>query len=658
MGGQSAPSCAPGEYYDYGMQKCASGRPPPPPGCTSDGYCPPPPQASCQANDPYCRPPPPPECGQKMEALRPEFESLFKEFNTAMESFHQQFESARREFGQSQHSSEEWRAWGEDWRVKGESTGKQFAEKMNAFAQSKDLGDCAQFLPPPPMMGGPMGGGSGGPQGPRNYEQMKEPPQGNRFQAEDDEVREIRMECEAQAKEILGEYWREPGQGPPPGGMPPGSQPPRSQSFQGPGPSGGSFPSGSPPPRPSGSQFPGGPSGAPMGGPSREQMEQVHEIMRECEKKIRAHFEQFYKEEDLQGDVDNGFGSFEMYFDEAAGEIHVTGKYLALVGNPESQMMSDVTCGGQSFIDQLYANGYLENFDFEQTGEGTALAVKAAGAKILQIHDNPRCVINLATGGTVTELTLDLADYLDLKEEDNGVSFTDGETSGKILLHDGDLDIEDGNVVVLHSKATFFVSNSAGAEAGGNSLAKDLNFQKALEDGNIGGDILIGGDGDEFNADATPYGDMDMNVTQDEDDTINITIEKDEPEGKTIVVSIDEQVMNVKELEDVEVNVYALLDTDPLGEEVACLNEAEDLQDVLDPTDDGECHEWWVVLDKNGVQVLISIPHFSAKRIEIQSSSSGGDGGFLGLPSLGIVGASLAAIAAVVLVGVGLRRKP
>ena len=565
----------------------------------------------------------PEECRSKIDSIMEEMMGIIKEMDQSMRAFHEAFEQDRQAYGREHHTSEEWQEWSEGWMKKGQAQGEEFEAKMKAFVESKNLGDCAQHLQMPHMMG-PMGGGGGGPPPMRPEERYGSapPPEGARFD-EPEEVRAIREECESKVRAI----W----------------------DFQ------------NPPDRESQSEG-GYPGTGAMRGPSPQQQEQIHEIMRECEKRMRLHFEgqykaEFAKDEGEHKGMNEHFGSFSMYFDASANEIKVTGKFLALSGNPDSQQMTDIKCGGQTFIDVLEVNGYLEDFDFEDTGEGTALRVKAGDTRILQIHDNPRCTINIATGGTIAEVTLDLADYLDVSETDNGIKFSDGDVDGRVLVHDGDFELGDGNELVFDGKATFLVSNSVAAQASSSSLANDLNVKAALEEGNIGAEIVVASDEGEEKSDATSYGDLEVSVDSTGDNTVSVTVDSASEDGKTLVMSLDDEVLSVENLDDVDVTVFDVAGeaegdvSASAAETEACTREADNLQDILDPNDDGDCNEYWVVIDKNGAQVLVSNPHYSEKRIQISSTGGGSN-----TPGADLAVLTLAIATGLVLIAVGARR--
>jgi len=83
--------------------------------------------------------------------------------------------------------------------------------------------------------------------------------------------------------------------------------------------------------------------------------------------------------------------------------------------------------------------------------------------------------------------------------------------------------------------------------------------------------------------------------------------------------------------------------------------EADSLDDVLNPADDGEAPEYWVVQDKNGFQVLVSFPHFSTKKVTIQSADAEKLEPSFGVPALDFV-LLVAALAFAGIVGRRLRQ--
>jgi hypothetical protein len=355
-----------------------------------------------------------------------------------------------------------------------------------------------------------------------------------------------------------------------------------------------------------------GPMGPPRMDPAK--MQQMSEIWRECEKRIREIFEKERMDRREQAPDEGfreGFGSLEMYFDEASGLMIVKGNFVSLKGNPESQIMQDLTCDGPKYLDQLFANGLLADFRPEQTAEGTALRIyDSSKLAVIAIHDNPRCVINVSPSAEIPAVTLDLADHLDLEKNAAGdLRFTDGDVDGIILLHGGEAEVGDGNKVVLSGRATFLVKNQ---DSGSERLGE--RYDQALEQKKIGAEIKIDFDGG-LASDSTPLGDMETNVTG-QKNKVTIVLDSEGGVGKTVSL---EFARDVFETDDLAIEVVGV---DANGTETV-LNavESDSLSDVLEPADDGaDGVEYWIVEDKNGFHVLVSFAHFSEKRVTIQSA--------------------------------------
>ena len=174
-----------------------------------------------------------------------------------------------------------------------------------------------------------------------------------------------------------------------------------------------------------------------------------------------------------------------------------------------------------------------------------------------------------------------------------------------------------------------------------------------MEEGDIGAEVIVDLDSDdELKTEATPYGELEVEVEQTEDDAISATFSSEDHDGKTIVMAFAKDIFDSVELDLTAFEVDEESE-DADEEAIDCVQEADDLQDVLDPNNDDECIEWWVVQDKNGVQTLISIYGFSTKRVEIQSVASSAMGG---IPGFELVAWALGVLAAIGIVAVRGRR--
>lgn len=114
---------------------------------------------------------------------------------------------------------------------------------------------------------------------------------------------------------------------------------------------------------------------------------------------------------------------------------------------------------------------------------------------------------------------------------------------------------------------------------------------------------------------------VDAATLDDPEVPLRIVVSSELEEGRTIVVNVDEALLASTDAEDLELRYFDLheqADGTVLETEVVFV-QAASLHDVLEPMDDGGQPEFWVVEDANGVQVLVSVPHWSSHAITVAS---------------------------------------
>jgi hypothetical protein len=523
-------------------------------------------------------------CADKARAARADIESLGQIMKEAMQAFQDEFKVARENFSKSNHSAEEWDAFHDDWKARGHSVGNASKAQMEASLMEL-LGDCFEsFKRHMPPMGPAMD--RQGKEG-RDPHELPPPPKDDRGQH--GKADQIRRECMEKVKDLMGERRDDRRAENKPNGSRPMPPPP------GPGPRQQMQPA----------QKPG--SMPPMDEEKRKKME---EAMRMCDERVRESFQE--ERAERKDDFDGEFGSLKMYFDEASGLMMVEGRFIALQGSPESQQMQNFTCEGIATIDRLFANGPLAEFRPEQTPEGHALRIyDSSGARILGIHDNPRCVINFSPSDEIASLTIDLSDDLVVEATKGGdLRFKGDAVEGVILLHGGEAEVGEGNEIILSGKATFLVKSDDRA-----SDRLGEKYQEAIEKKKIGAELKIGKGAKHLDVDEVPLGDMQTNVSGEENKVV-ITIDSADGEGKTVSFEFARELFSS---DDLVIEVMAIGEDG--NESMVDASEASSLADVLEPADDGpEGVEYWIVEDKNGFQVLISFAHFSEKRVTVQSA--------------------------------------
>lgn len=130
-------------------------------------------------------------------------------------------------------------------------------------------------------------------------------------------------------------------------------------------------------------------------------------------------------------------------------------------------------------------------------------------------------------------------------------------------------------------------------------------IDQAILSGNVGGELVIDG---ELNSDIIEYNDLmtikPLTIVNGE---LSLIVSGDHGiAGKTIVISAAEGIFDE--------NGELLIEYD--GEKIQL---ADDLEDVLNPNDDGSHPEYLILKGAKGMQIMISIPHFSDHFISISS---------------------------------------
>ena len=100
--------------------------------------------------------------------------------------------------------------------------------------------------------------------------------------------------------------------------------------------------------------------------------------------------------------------------------------------------------------------------------------------------------------------------------------------------------------------------------------------------------------------------DPDLEVTIEAgDNSVTVTVSSEVSPGATIVINVDSAVVPISSLEELEV----LVDNENI-------ELADDYEDVLDTTDEN-ASEYLILVGAEGIQVLVSIPHFSVHTITL-----------------------------------------
>jgi len=139
-------------------------------------------------------------------------------------------------------------------------------------------------------------------------------------------------------------------------------------------------------------------------------------------------------------------------------------------------------------------------------------------------------------------------------------------------------------------------------------ISGEQNTQKidaAIYAGFVGGELLIE---NSLESDIVLYDELlSISTLNIDPGRISLVISGDDDlPGKTIVINAENGVFDE--------NGDIMLTYD--GETISM---ADDFTDILDPTDDNYHAEYLIVEGSNGIQILVSIPHFSSHTINIYS---------------------------------------
>lgn len=236
----------------------------------------------------------------------------------------------------------------------------------------------------------------------------------------------------------------------------------------------------------------------------------------------------------------------------------------------------------------------------------------------LEAHDNPTGLLKYKSYENKT-VTFYLADNITVSETNSSnILSVSGAISGKIVVTGAIMennttgstltaDTNTVNISLYENSHVFFLASPVEGMGVGIAKRNENKIQNAIANGKVGARIFAQKKNQTHNE---TYSDINT-TTEVEEGKVEIIIDSTEETGKTIVVDIDFETLNVTDTSDVVV----MFD----GKEI---NMADDYDDVLNSSDDGNESEYLIVIGSNGVQVLVSIPSFSEHTITISQISA------------------------------------
>lgn len=323
-------------------------------------------------------------------------------------------------------------------------------------------------------------------------------------------------------------------------------------------------------------------------------------------------------------------------------------RWIGFQADPVNATLVNYTIAGTLALAAL--NLDLDGANLSLQRAGSTLFVRD-GESELRLHDEPNGLIRFkASDGNVT---LVFPAEATIERSEHGARIGYGDRREGHLLADNATWLANGTVRLQGFFA--FHMPPAGAnqppEAPVAQEAKE-RVQDAIERRGIGAEVVVRGPAASGAAlvqsvapvEVLAYDDVEVHVevppqAADAATPLRVVVSSELDEGRTIVLDLDASLLESTDPADLVLRYFDLhnqTDGSTLETEVI-FRQAASLQDILDAGDDTGQPEYWVVEDANGVQVLVSVPHWSAHAITVSSLVQ-----TLDAPSV-IVGVSLGA---------------
>jgi len=288
------------------------------------------------------------------------------------------------------------------------------------------------------------------------------------------------------------------------------------------------------------------------------------------------------------------FGKFDV--NRNTGEI--TGDYVSF--RIQNGSILSYSVKDRVLFDVIYSNALFESIK----SSGSELIITGPGESYeVVVHDNPTGYLKILSGN---DIIFSFSNEYSLTLDENLVNISLADNFSASILSTNDLELKD-NVVTAKGNALFRITGLAREFESDLAEAREL-IDKAILEGKVGAEVSIRNESGVYEDDSMIYDSsvsIDVNASPSE---ILLVVDGKNTQGKTIVINTDKSIF--KNLDKINITY----DNKPI-------DMADDIFDVLDPTDDGSNVEYGLFLGKNGAQILVSIPHFSKHVIRILSFS-------------------------------------
>ncbi len=251
-------------------------------------------------------------------------------------------------------------------------------------------------------------------------------------------------------------------------------------------------------------------------------------------------------------------------------------------------------------FDVIYSNTLFESIKTS----GSELIITGPGESYeIVVHDNPTGYLKIVSGN---DIIFSFSNEYTLTRDNNLVNISSTNNFSASILSTHKLQLQN-NVVTAKDNALFRITGLAREFESDLADTREL-IDKAILEGKVGAEVSIRNENNTFENDSMIYdSSVSINVNASPSEILLVVNGKN-TQGKTIVINTDK-------------NIFKNLDKLDIRYDDKPVDMADDIFDVLDPTNDGSNVEYGLFLGKNGAQILVSIPHFSKHVIRILSLS-------------------------------------
>lgn len=311
------------------------------------------------------------------------------------------------------------------------------------------------------------------------------------------------------------------------------------------------------------------------------------------------------------------------------------GRWVSFRVDAANATLLDYQVAGSPVLDSIHLETGSENLTVQRSGSALRIG---DGDSELVLHDDPTGLVRFK--GDDGSMTLVLAAGSQVDRSEDGLV-------ARIQLPDGRVaHLRSDNATWLDSRTVLMAGFGAllvpaadrpqdGPAEDADEQDRDEKVKVAIEERRIGAEITLhpprdraaATDDGNGSVEVLAYDDVEVKVQMPSGDVatpeapIRIEVSAELKDGRTIVLNLNRSLLDSAEPDSLVLRYFDLYEQDDgsVVETEVVIRMASGLQDVLDAGDDSGQPEFWVVEDANGLQALVSVPHWSAHAITIGS---------------------------------------